>query len=88
MAEWPDAHGQIVLASTNVALNVNGTEYPMRDSSAEDCGTRCVQHIAPGAHLQGFIGYDQFLPEAFASSAPRTLSFSLPPEFCDSGEVE
>jgi hypothetical protein len=86
-AEWPDERGRLEGAADFVSLQANGQGYAMRDSG-EQCGEACVRHIAPGASLEGSIGYDQFVPEAFDGTGPHTLEFSAQPYFCDSGEVE
>jgi hypothetical protein len=85
-AEWPDARGRLEGAADYVSLQSNGQGYAMRDSG-EQCGTACVRRIAPGATLEGMIGYDQFAPEAFDTPA-HTLDFGAQPYFCDTGEVE
>jgi hypothetical protein len=85
-AEWPDERGRLEGAADFVALLVNGQGYAMRDSG-EQCGQACVRRISPGASLEGSIGYDQFVPEAF-DEGPHTLDFGAQPYFCDSGEVE
>jgi hypothetical protein len=85
-AEWPDERGRLEGAADFVSLHSNGQGYAMRDSG-ELCGEACVRRIAPGASLDGIIGYDQFAPEAF-DSPEHTLDFGAQPYFCDSGEVE
>jgi hypothetical protein len=85
-AEWPDARGRLEGAADFVSLQSNGQGFAMRDSG-EQCGEACVRRIAPGATLEGTIGYDQFAPEAF-DNAEHTLDFGAQPYFCDSGEVE
>ncbi len=86
-AEWPDARGRLEGAADFVALHANGQGYAMRDSG-EQCGEACVRRIAPGASLDGFISYAEFVPEAFDGPGPRTLDFGAQPYFCDTGEVE
>lgn len=86
-AEWPDAHGRLEGAAGYVSLTSNGQGYAMEDSHVQ-CGEACVRHIAPGAQLDGFVGYDQFPQDAFDGAGPRTLNFGVEPYFCDSGEVE
>jgi hypothetical protein len=85
-AEWPDERGRMDGAADFVSLHANGQGYAMRDSG-EQCGDACVRRIAPGARLEGVIGYDQFAPEAF-DEGPHTLNFGAQPYFCDTGEVE
>ena len=88
MADWPDEHGHIVLASDNVSYTVNGATYPMRNSTAQDRGTAAVREVAPGGTLTGFNGFDQVPAAAFAADGGGQLDLSLRPAFCDSGEVE
>ena len=86
-AEWPDARGRLEGAADYVSLIANGQGYAMEDSH-EECGQACVRHVAPGASIDGFVGYDQFPREAFDGNGARTLNFGVEPYFCDSGEVQ
>jgi hypothetical protein len=87
MTDWPDEHGQIVLAGDNVSYTVNGVTYPMRNSTAQDRGSAGVRRVEPRGSLTGFIGFDQFPAAAFAADGGGELSLELRPAFCDSGET-
>lgn len=84
---WPN-QGIMHYAMDHVFVEAGAQRYPVALGNYGYCPGGCGTHyIEPHAALTGFINYDQFSPDAFASETRRlVIAAPLPPVyFCSLG---
>ena len=84
---WPN-RGAMHYAMEYVFVEAEGRRYPIALANFGYCIGGCGTHfVQPHSALAGYINYDQFSPDAFASEVRRlVMSPPLPPvHFCSLG---